>query len=99
QRPRPGGGHLDAAHRKPALRCAPGDLPGVADRRARPHTNPADMPADAAGRLTPVRRTRIRKDLSAMAIQQSIVREAQSVIGQLLAPGLEDPYPLYAWLR
>jgi cytochrome P450 family 114 len=34
-----------------------------------------------------------------MAIQQSIVREAQNVIGQLLAPGLEDPYPLYAWLR
>ena len=34
-----------------------------------------------------------------MAVQQSIVREAQNVIGQLLAPGLEDPYPLYAWLR
>src|SRR5215213_7989485 len=34
-----------------------------------------------------------------MAIQQSIVREAQDVIGALLAPGLADPYPLYGWLR
>lgn len=34
-----------------------------------------------------------------MSIQQSIAREAQGVVEQLLAPGLENPYPLYTWLR
>jgi cytochrome P450 len=34
-----------------------------------------------------------------MPIDQSTVREAQNVIGQLLAPGVKDPYPLYSWLR
>jgi cytochrome P450 len=34
-----------------------------------------------------------------MPSQQSIDREAQNVVEQLLAPGLENPYPLYVWLR
>jgi cytochrome P450 family 114 len=34
-----------------------------------------------------------------MAIKYSIAREAQEVIARLQAPGLADPYPLYAWLR
>jgi cytochrome P450 family 114 len=34
-----------------------------------------------------------------MPTQQSIDREAQDVVEKLLAPGLENPYPLYVWLR
>lgn len=34
-----------------------------------------------------------------MPLKQSITREAQDVVAQLHAPGLADPYPLYAWLR
>jgi cytochrome P450 len=34
-----------------------------------------------------------------MPANQSTYREAQDVIAALHAPGLEDPYPLYTWLR
>lgn len=34
-----------------------------------------------------------------MPTKQLITREAQDVVTRLHAPGMDDPYPLYAWLR
>jgi cytochrome P450 len=40
-----------------------------------------------------------RKEAIVMSSKQSISQEAQDVIARLQAPGMVDPYPLYAWLR